>query len=250
MCNFYALIQRGMYRMSDKRILLTTSRLKKERKIKRIVKIVLLLVSLLLIALYSAAGIIYNNSSFSITLDKNLYYQRGIIIYDDPDYAVYRSELYAKSPNTFDNISYRWLPKDLNDSPGGTHNGENYLAYTFYIENTGAETASYYSEIVIDDVIKNVDDVVRVRVYKNDTETTYAKMSARGVPENNTVPFLEDRLIALDSNERFKPGDIDKYTVVLWIEGSDPECNDNILGGEIKISMNFNSERINNQEEE
>lgn len=233
-----------MYKMSDKRILLTTSKLKKEKKIKRIVKIVLLLISLLLIALYSAAGIIYNSSNFSITLDKNLYYERGIIIYDDPDYKVFRSELYAKSPDTFDNISYRWLPNDLNDSNGGSHNGDNYLAYTFFVENTGVETANYYSEIVIDDVIKNVDEVVRIRVYKNGNETTYAKVSSRGIAEPNTIPFEEERLVVLDSNEVLKPGDIDKYTIVLWIEGSDAECNDNILGGEIKISMNFNSERV------
>ena len=69
-------------------------------------------------------------------------------------------------------------------------------------------------------------------------------MLRRDIPEDNTIPFLEDRLVALDNNYDLQPGEVDKYTVVLWIEGSDPECNDNILGGEIKISMNFNSEHV------
>ena len=230
--------------MDNKRIALTTNKLKKEKNIKRIVRIVLLLILLLLAIIYSVVGIVYNNSNFSITLDRNLYYEKGLIVYDDPDYKVFRSELYALSPDTFDNISYRWLPENIHDSRGGSHNGQNYLAYTFYVENQGKDTADYYSEIEIVDVIKNVDEAVRIRVYKNDVQTTYAKKSARNEPEKNTTPFLEDKLIALDHVENFKPGDIDKYTVVLWLEGSDPECNDNILGGEIKIVMSFNSEYV------
>lgn len=230
--------------MSDKKIALTTTKLKKEKKIKRMVKIILILILLLLIIFYLVVGIIYNRNNFSITLDKNLYYEKGLIIYDDKDYKVYRSELFATSPDTFDNVSYRWLPEDINESDGGSHNGSNYLAYTFFVENTGHEAANYYSEIVIDDVIKNVDEAVRIRVYKNGKETTYAKKSARDIPEDNTTPFLEDRLVALDNNYDLQPGEVDKYTVVLWIEGSDPECNDNILGGEIKVSMNFNSEHV------
>lgn len=230
--------------MDNKRITLTTTKLKREKKIKRIVKIVLLLILLILAILYSVIGIVYNNNNFTITLDKNLYYEKGLIIYDDPDYKVFRSELYALSPDTFDNISYRWLPENIHDSRGGSHNGNNYLAYTFYVENMGKDTADYYSEIVIEDVIKNVDDAVRIRVYKNDVITTYAKKSARNEPEKETVPFLEEELIALDHVENFRPGDIDKYTIVMWIEGSDPECTDNILGGEIKIMMKFNSEYV------
>ena len=37
----------------------------------------------------------------------------------------------------------------------------------------------------------------------------------------------------------FKSGSIDKYTVVIWLEGWDPECVDDIMGGEVKLSMNF-----------
>ena len=234
--------------MNNNRITLSTAKLKKEKKTKRIIKIVLILLLLLLLILYMAIGIVYNNSNFSITLDRNLYYDKGLIVYDDPDYKVYRSELFAVSPETFDNISYRWLPESINDSRGGSHNGANYLAYTFYVENMGYDIADYYSEITIDDVIKGVDEAVRIRVYKNGEYTTYAKISSTNEAEKNTIPFVDDELVALDHVENFKPGDIDKYTVVLWLEGSDPECNDNILGGEIKITMHFNSEHIDKKE--
>ena len=39
--------------------------------------------------------------------------------------------------------------------------------------------------------------------------------------------------------EGFEPKDRDKYTVVIWLEGNDPDCLDNIIGGTIKFNMNF-----------
>ena len=186
-------------------------------------------------------NIVYNNGNFSITLDKNLYFSRGIVIYDDPDYKVFRTELYAKSVDYFDNISYKWLPDDL-DSTNSSHNGDNYVAYTFYVENTGSDTSDYWYQIIIDDVIKNVDEAVRIRLYRNGTYVTYAKLGMNGQPEKETEPFVNSELVTYDHIEQFKPGDIDKYTIVMWVEGSDLDCTDNILGGEIKMHMQFNSE--------
>lgn len=217
---------------------------KKRKKIIKFSKIALLIIFLILLISYVTTSIIYNNGNFSITLDKNLYYDKNIYIYDNVDYKVYRSELYAKAVDSFDNISSRWLPDDINDSEGGSHNGENYIAYTFYIENFGDMTSDYWSEIIIDDVVRNVDEAVRIRVYKDDTYETYAKTAENGDPENDTIAFESDTLVARDHVADFKPGDIIKYTVVIWLEGTDPECTDNILGGEIKLHMEFNSEFI------
>ena len=150
----------------------------------------------------------------------------------------------APAPDSFDNYSYKWLPKDITEYEGGSHNGDNYLAYTFYVENQGNDVSDYWNEVKIADVIKNVDDAVRVRIYRDGEYITYAKIGADGKPEPNTVPFIDDSVIALQHIENFKPGDIHKYTLVLWVEGSDPECTDNILGGEFKVVMDFNSEHV------
>ena len=63
-----------------------------------------------------------------------------------------------------------------------------------------------------------------------------------GKPERNTTPFVNSELVAFEHRQRFGPGDIDKYTVVMWLEGTDIDCTDNLLGGEIKVHMEFNSE--------
>ena len=225
-------------------IKLSSEKLRRERKIKKILYLILLLILLFLAMMYFVIGIVYNNGNFSVTLDKNLYFSKGLLIYDNENYQIYRSELYAKTPQTFDDISQHWLPKNLHEHGGGSHNGDNYLAYTFFIENEGEEVADYWYEIVIDDVIKDVDEAVRIRLYKDDEQVkTYAKQSAAtGDPEKGTIAFVSDELIAREHVTNFKPGDRSKYTFVMWLEGSDLECTDNILGGEFKVHLDIKSE--------
>lgn len=239
---------KGMCKMKGK-INLSSKKLKNEKQMKKILRIILLLILLILLISYFVIGIIYNKGNFTITLDRNLYFDRGLIVYDDPEYKVYRSEMYALAPKTFENISHQWLPDDLDDQGGGSHNGDNYLAYTFYIENIGSEIADYWSEVVIDDVVKNVDEAVRIRIYRNGKEVTYAKLAANGQPEEGTVAFESETIVVRNHIEKFKPGDLDRYTIVLWVEGSDLECTDNILGGEFKVHMDFKSEYLDEYEE-
>ena len=228
------------------KVKLSASKVKQEKKTNKIFRIVLILIILILLILYFVIGIIYNRGNFSITLDKDLYFESGLMIYDDPEYKVYRSELLAPAPDTFDSMSYKWLPDNLGEEKLGTHNGDNYLAYTFLIENTGDKEVNYISRVVIEDVIKNVDEAVRIRVYKGSEYVTYAKLSNKGEPEEGTVSFLEDKIVMEEHINNFKPGDINKYTIVMWIEGTDPDCTDNILGGEFKAYMNFSSEDAEN----
>ncbi len=223
------------------RINISASKHKRRKRNIKIVKITLIVLILLLLILYAVMGLIYNSGNFSISLDKNLYFEKNIIIYDDPDYKVFRSEMFAETVEALDNISHKWLPDDLHDYDG-SHNGKNYIAYTFYVENLGKAASDYWTELEIVETIKKVDEAIRIRVYLNGEYVTYAKMGANGLPEPGTIPFETDKLINLSKIEDFKPGDLNKYTVVIWIEGNDPDCTDNILGGEIKIQMNFNSE--------
>lgn len=222
---------------------LKVDREKKKRKFLIIMRTTLLVLILVLISTYIIVGIIYNGASFSITLDKNLYYENNIIIYDDPDYKVFRTELIVPAVQEFDNISYKWLPEDIYTSEG-SNNGENYIAYSFFVENMGDDTVDYWSEIVIVDDIKNISEAVRVRVYKESEYLTYAKMAGNGKPEEGTIPFRKEDSVALDHIEKFGPGDKLKYTIVIWLEGDDLDCTDNLLGGEIKIQMKFNSEFV------
>lgn len=119
----------------------------------------------------------------------------------------------------------------------GDQSGEDYLAYTFFIKNNGDKAINYYREIRIQSVIKNVDEAIRVAVYLNGEKKTYAKLSKDGSPEPNTVAFASNHQVLNEGRYDLKPGEVDKYTVVIWLEGEDPECIDNIKGGEMKMVM-------------
>ena len=39
-----------------------------------------------------------------------------------------------------------------------------------------------------------------------------------------------------------KAGDLDKMTVVVWIEGDDPECTNALIGGHVRLNMKLTEE--------
>lgn len=229
--------------MQDK-IKLTSKKVLREKRLRKIFLILIILFLLLLLLFYMVVGIVYNRGNFSITLDENMSFDRGLIMYDNPDDKAYRRELYAEEPGNFDNISGYWLPEDITASGGGSHNGKSYLAYTFYVENIGEEIRDYWYEVYIEGATRGVEDAVRIRVYRNDEYVTFAKARATGGAERDTTPFITDTLAGRVHIENFWPESIDKYTLVVWIEGSDAECTDDILGGEFRVRMRFNSEYI------
>lgn len=54
-----------------------------------------------------------------------------------------------------------------------------------------------------------------------------------------TVPFRSEKEICAGVREDIDNGDVDKYTVVMWYEGEDPECVDDIIGGWVELYMGF-----------
>lgn len=216
---------------------------KRERKIKAL-KLGLLVSALFLMIIYVILRIVYTQGAFTISLAQEFAKKSGIIIYENPETKESRRILEADKKDYLDNISIDWLPKDIADYPGGGHNGENYIAYTFYIENQGNATINYWYTIFIDDVIRDVDEAVRIMIYQNGERKIYAKASPNGEPEKDTIPFHSEKYAMLDVRKDFKVGDIDKYTIVIYLEGDDPQCVDYLIGGQMKMHMEITEEQI------
>ena len=53
------------------------------------------------------------------------------------------------------------------------------------------------------------------------------------------IKFVDDRTVVEGMQEGVVPGDIHKYTVVIWLEGDDPDCNDDLIGGHIGMEVFF-----------
>lgn len=211
----------------------------REREIKiKFVKIAILISILFLIIIYFILRVVYQLGDFTITLDPQEGLRSGLVMYESLQDKQVRDILQADRLEFMDNISINWLPNNLNDEADGGHNGENYIAYTFYLENRGSNTIDYWYDIHIDDVIKNVDKAVRVMLYLNGEKTVYAKANeTTGEPENGTEAFYSDEYVVMKKRPAFNPGAIDKITIVIWIEGDDPDCLDPLIGGEMKMTM-------------
>lgn len=229
-----------------KEVIVTADTIKKRKKAFLKTKVVIGLLILVFLLIFTILGIVFNVNKFTITLDNKLQDEKGIILYSDPNEKAHQRKLFASALNDMDNISYDWIPKDVHTSSnGGSHNGDNYIAYTFYIENEGEVSVNYWYSIIIDDVIKRVDEAVRVIVFLNDDETVYAKINNEtGEAEKNTEPFYKDDVVVLKSRNDFKVGDVDKFTIVIYLEGDDPDCLNDIIGGEIKMHMEIREEHL------
>ena len=234
-----------------KGVMVTAGEVYYRHRMGKLISLSLIMLLLFLILVYIVLRVIYNGGNFTVTLDSDKTLKSGINIYESIYDPNGKSKLYAENLAFMDNISGKWIPSDINDVAEGSHNGENYLAYTFYVENKGDETLNYWYKIIVDDVVRNVDKAVRVKVYENDTATTYARANElSGEPEEDTEPFRNDSdgTIVLKERTDFQPEDRDKFTIVIWIEGDDPDCIDAIIGGEIKMHMDITEEHIKNNE--
>ncbi len=233
--------------MAKGEVVLTAQKVKQRKKTEKIVMLGLLGLLLFLIIAYFVLNIVYNEGSFVISMDKNTYLRSNLVMYESLNDRSSVIKLSTSKLEFMDNISINWLPSNINNEAEGAHNGENYIAYTFYLENQGEETINYWYSVQIDDIIKNVDDAVRVMIYVNDEQTVYAKKSPiTGEPEPKTTPFVEDDdgTIIREQRSGMNPEDRDKITVVIWLEGDDPECVNAILGGEMKMHMDIYEEHV------
>ena len=214
----------------------------RDRKI-RVIKAGLLMMLVFLIIIYFLLRIVYETGYFTVSLDPNFAKKSGLVMYERQETKEERKILKATKVEFMDNISVKWLPENLQNEAEGSHNGDNYLAYTFYLENKGSDTINYWYSIMIDEVIKNVDRAIRIMVYRNDEQKIYAQAKrTTGEPEEGTEKFKSETEIALENRQGMKPGEIDKFTVIVYLEGDDPECDDSLIGGEMKMHMDITEE--------
>ena len=199
-------------------IIVKADKLERRKKINKWLKRVSLVLMIIFAFLYIILAIIYNGGNFTITLDPTFAADTGIILYENHEKKEKKNRLYAKEIDSMDNISVKWIPDNINDEKDGAHNGENYIAYTFYLENEGSEDVNYWVECTIDDVIRKIDEAVRIMVILNGEKVIYAKEnSVTKQTEEGTEKFYKEKTPILRQRENFKPGEIDKYTIVIWI---------------------------------
>ena len=194
--------------------------------------------------------------------------EEKLMLSDTPDFQEPRVVLKGTAISEADNISIFDIDTEVADVDG-PHNGMDYLAYTFYIKNLGMDAQNYNYNLSIRNMSKGIDKAVWVMLYYNGRQNIYAAESAAGNPECQyseyefpfmeaaknpdqqsfdngkgryrleTLPFASSKIVCTAGREALEPAEMDKYTVVIWLEGEDPECVDDILGGNIEMIMKF-----------
>lgn len=209
---------------------------------KKVSTAVLACITILTTIIYIASVLYTKTGNFTVNVDKFDMTEYGLSLSETRDLTLKKPELSAGINEFMTNISAGDIPVDV-DNIDGEHNGENYIAYTFYLINAGQTPVKFNYQINISEVKNDLDSALRIRLYVNGEDTTFAKTASNGSgAEPGTTEFFTSDIVTRGVVDNFGLGETIKYTIVVWIEGNDPDCVDRLIGGRAKLSMGFSVE--------
>ena len=206
----------------------------------KVLKIVAVATTVLLAIIYLFATLYKENGSFTISVNKHEMVKYGLSLCESRDLRKPTSVLNMRIDQSITNIAEEDLPNNL-DMIDGNNCGKNHLAYTFYLFNASDRSSVNYEwQVKMRNISNGIDEAIRVRVYVNGVATTYAKTASDGSgPEPGTVEFYSTDVAALGRVDDFVAGAVTRYTIVVWLDGPDPDCLDWIKGGKMSLEMDF-----------
>jgi len=224
------------------------------------------IISTLLIAAYVMASFYTQAGEFVIRVDHAG--EKRLVLSDTPDFPEELLTLTGTAIPEADNISIFDIDRQV-AQVDGDHNGPDYVAYTFYVKNVGYDPITYNYSLSIRRATKGIEEATWVMLYHNCEMKMLAAESQSGGAEKQhseyefpfqealqdpeqytyneqtgihtitTKPFEASNVVATGERAEIQAQEIDKFTVVIWLEGEDPECINDILGGSIEMIMKF-----------
>lgn len=177
--------------------------------------------------------------------------------FEDP-----KSRLAAKGVKNQTHATYSDITKDIAIvTRDGSNNdpGRRYFAYTFYVKNASATVLNYRMIMTLNHTTLGAEAALRVMVIKNDESTMYAKpknSSAGGnvIKEDLTDTdilvnypvenFISSVTLLQQTELNFTRNSVNRYTIVMWLEGYDPECTDDIKGAIMRMELHFEAYQV------
>ncbi len=207
----------------------------------------LILLVLITSVAYGVAALYKRTGTFTVSVNKLDMNKYGLSLSESRKLNYKSSHLNANIVENITNISFASIDPNV-DEIDGEHNGADYIAYTFYLVNTGTEEVNYEYSVGVGNVENALDEAIRIRLYVNGVPTTYAKTRSDGGGHEITGTDSKDgckefysSYLAVNEQfpEIFKPEEVTKFTVVIWIEGDDPDCTDDKIDGRLKVDLSF-----------
>jgi len=231
-----------------------SKKVNKREALIRILTIILIILLLFLFGLFACTTYI-QNGNFTVTTGSDSF-NAGLGLSETPDFSNPQRILAGGKFEDMKEGTFPLIPNDIDQYNGTkkfvTDDGMYYYTYSFYVKNTGTDDAGYSAKLRMDSVTQGADEALRVMVVRNGEGTVYAKPqlgTSNVLEEFADKNFVSNRLVATVTSDEFKAGTVDKITVVIWFEGEDPECVDDILEGEVKLSMDINIVELDNSGE-
>lgn len=200
-----------------------------------------------------------NMGTFVISADGDSY-TNGIILSETEDFNVTSPRLLVDPIHDSSPIAYANLKIDAAKETDGNYYDPDelsYIAYTFYVANNGDTIVDVEYKMNFTEITNGIDGAIRIMLIVDDTDTTiYMKEDANGTSEFDATPLDEIDYFSSDLNvctkefTNFRPDNIKKFTMIVWLEGNDVDCIDEIQGGNMKMEMLFNITSAEAEDEE
>jgi hypothetical protein len=233
----------------------------------------------LLAALFLMSLVSQMRGHFTINISDKMF-REGFVLSETADFKKATTHLFAEPAADVPCMSIRQIPKDIDQGDG--QKNQDFFAYTFYLRNEGETPADYDWTLKINSESKDLSDATWVMVFEEDKMTLFAEPAAdgkaqalpalnddsRGYPEleifqkaadpaqyekitqkqdrsyYRVIPknFLTQTTVTTGTKKDMQPGDVHKFTVVIWLEGDDPDCTDALIGGH--LGLNFEARLV------
>ena len=229
----------------------------------------------LLTAVFAYSAVTQLQGHFTINMSDGMF-KEGFVLSETEDFANPTTHLFCTPAEEVPCISISHIPKDI-DSYEGQHNenyfaytfflrneGESTVGYDWSIGlNSESKNLSEAAWVMIfeDGVMKfyakpsayggaealpYFHDQSRGYIeaplieFNANPDHQYSAIAQRGsltywrvIPEY----FVSDNIAAQGSQSGVAPMDVHKYTIVIWLEGDDPDCTDEMIGGHVGMEM-------------
>ena len=215
---------------------------------------------------------------FTINLQDEMF-KKGFVLSDTADFSQPVSYLFAEPATDVPCISITSIGADVNDHEGQhngygyfaysfyiRNEGEETVDYTWELridgESKNISIATWV--MVIEDGVMRLyaemteDGLVQTVPARDDDTRGYLEIPVMALADPNipftetvktvgaavykrvvTLPFVEENIVARGGQTDVKPTDVHKYTVVIWLEGDDPQCTNDLIEGHLGLNFQF-----------
>lgn len=234
--------------------------------------------ALLMLTLFLYSTVTQLRGHFTVNMSDDLF-REGFTLSDTVWFDMPTTNLFCTPAENVPCVSFSNLPEDLDETDGDHHadyfaytfycrnEGQSTVGYdwqmklnsesrnlssacwvmifedgemTFYAAPNG-ETGKAEALPAFDDNTRGYIDFP-LRQFAKNPETQYETVAVRDAfTYSRVIPemFVSDTVVAEGCQLEVAPGDVHKYTVVIWLEGDDPDCTNDLIGGHVGMEFGF-----------